>query len=108
MWTILSIRICDSTFYTHSISLAAYHNDPATSFRVFYSSLKVATISETPKTQLFDLISNIGGIFGLFIGISFVTLFELAEIFIEIIFSIFQRNNIKVENIENENKRIRN
>ncbi len=99
---------CDSTFYTHSISLAAYHNDPATSFRVFFSSLKVATISETPKTQLFDLISNIGGIFGLFIGISFVTLFELAEIFIEIIFSIFQRNNNKVEIIENENKRIRN
>jgi septal ring factor EnvC (AmiA/AmiB activator) len=48
--------------------------------------------SEIPKTEIFDFISNIGGILGLFIGCSFVTLFELAELVIEIGF-IFNGNN---------------
>jgi len=97
---------CDSNIYTHSLSLASNY-DSLTTFRVFYSSLKVATISQIPKTQIFDLVSNIGGIFGLFIGISFVTLFEISEIFIVIVFSLFQNNN-HVEKIDNENEKMKN
>ena len=52
------------------------------------------------------MISNIGGIFWLFIGISFVIIFEIAEILIEILFSLFQRNN-RVEIIKDEKKRIK-
>jgi hypothetical protein len=99
---------CDSTIYTYSVSSTydAKHKN-TTAIRFFYNSLKVAEISQTSQTQIYDLVSNIGGIFSLFIGLSFVTLFEIAEVFIEIIFSLFQRNNI-VENSENENTRIKN
>jgi hypothetical protein len=36
-----------------------------------------------------DFISNIGGVFGLFVGASFVSLFEIAEILIEMAFILF-------------------
>jgi len=87
---------CDSTIYTYSMSTGQPANESTTTttFRVFYNSLKVATISQKPKTQLFDLVSNIGGIFGLFIGLSFVSLFEIGEIFIEILISILFRNSV--------------
>jgi len=75
---------CDSTFYSHSLSSEIAPGDNSIRFKVYYTSLKVVTITEKPKTQLFDLISNIGGIFGLFIGIGFVSVFEVSEIFIEI------------------------
>ena len=47
--------------------------------------------------QLFDLISNIGGILGLFVGLSFVNLFEIGEILFEIcfIFSAYYRKKVK-------------
>ena len=99
---------CDSTIYTYSMSTGQPANESTTTttFRVFYNSLKVATISQKPKTQLFDLVSNIGGIFGLFIGLSFVSLFEIGEIFIEILISIFLRND-RINNIENEIEKIK-
>jgi hypothetical protein len=45
------------------------------------------------KEKEFDLLSNIGGILGLFIGVSFVTLFEIGELLIEILLFIFKRKN---------------
>jgi len=42
-------------------------------------------ISQIPKEKGFDLLSNVGGILGLFIGVSFVTLFEICELFIEML-----------------------
>jgi hypothetical protein len=48
-----------------------------------------------PKIEPFDLISNIGGILGLFIGCSFVSLFELVEIFLEVYFILFSNKNNK-------------
>jgi len=36
--------------------------------------------------QFIDLISNIGGSLGLFVGISFISFLELFEILVEIIF----------------------
>ncbi len=47
-----------------------------------------------PKTKIFDFISNIGGILGLFIGSSFVTLFEIGELLIEISFILTKKNEI--------------
>lgn len=64
---------------------------------VFFRSLKYTLISQQPKMQEFDLISNIGGIFGLFIGLSFVTLFEIAEILLQILFTFFNFNIIDVD-----------
>jgi len=95
---------CDSTIYKYSSSSSYDDNhENKTAIRFFYNSLKVTNISQIPKTQMFDLISIIGGTFSLFIGFSFVTFFELTEIFILILLSLFQKSN-RIEKIENENK----
>ena len=96
---------CDSTFYSHSLNSQTVMQsnaalDGSTSFTVYYSSLKVVTITEKPKTQLFDLISNIGGIFGLLIGIGFVSLFEVSEVFIEILVHFAHKNRNRIHPIK--------
>jgi len=60
-------------------------------------SLKYTSIIELPKTNLFDFISNIAGISDIFIGASFVSLFEITEIIIEIFYILFQNKKIKNE-----------
>jgi hypothetical protein len=61
--------------------------------RIFYNTLKYTLLTQYLKTDDFDLISNIGGILGLFIGCSFASFFEIFEIVIEIIFILFQKKN---------------
>jgi hypothetical protein len=52
---------------------------------VFYPYLEYTEISETPKTSWFDLVSQVGGSLGVFLGLS---VFHFLEVF-EIIFLIF-------------------
>jgi hypothetical protein len=47
---------------------------------VYYSDLEYTEISQLPKYTLISLISNIGGAFGLFLGMSLLSFFEIAEI----------------------------
>jgi hypothetical protein len=56
---------------------------------VYYKELKYTLISQQPETEIFDLISKIGGILGLFMGISFMSLIEILEILFEIMSIIF-------------------
>jgi hypothetical protein len=56
---------------------------------VYYQDLKYTLISEQPKVELFGLISNLGGILGLFIGFSFISLLELFELIAEFIYILF-------------------
>jgi acid-sensing ion channel 2 len=51
---------------------------------VYYEDLKYTLI-----TQLFGLISNIGGTLGLFIGFSFISVLELFELLVKYILIIF-------------------
>jgi hypothetical protein len=46
-------------------------------------------ISQQPKIELFGLISNLGGILGLFIGFSFISLLEIIEVLAELIYVYF-------------------
>ncbi len=94
---------CDSTFYTYSFSLINVQKTNL--FRIFYNSLKVATITQKAKSRDCDLVSTIGGIFGLFIGVSFVSFFEISEIFIEIFLTLFHGKYNK-NKIQNSKKRI--
>jgi hypothetical protein len=52
--------------------------------RVYYKNLKYTIISESPKMEVYNLVSNIGGNWSLFLGISFLSIIELVEIIIEI------------------------
>jgi hypothetical protein len=50
--------------------------------------------------QLFDLISNIGGLLGLFLGVSFLTLAEVIEAFLaifEILIANFRSNKKRIK-----------
>lgn len=52
---------------------------------IYYDSLNYVLISQYPKIEVYNFISNIGGIFSLFFGISFISFIELIEIIIEVI-----------------------
>ena len=58
---------------------------------VFYEDLKYTLITQHPKMQLFGLISSIGGIFSLFLGMSLLSFIEIFEIFLETIFILFDK-----------------
>jgi len=60
---------------------------------IYYDSLDYTSITESVKFSGSDLISNIGGTLGLFIGISVLSFVEIIEIIIEI-FLILAKNKI--------------
>ena len=57
---------------------------------IFYDELKQTVISENVKMELSDMVSNIGGVLGLFLGLSFLSLFELVEIILNIFIIVFK------------------
>ena len=64
-----------------------------------YDSASYLNYEETPTISLFALLSNIGGVIGLLLGMSFLSLFELIELAISSIFYIikhkYQKNKLK-------------
>jgi hypothetical protein len=58
---------------------------------IFYSQMSYTRISESPKISSFDLMSNMGGTLGLYIGISFLSFIEIVEMILEVIFISFNR-----------------
>ena len=76
---------------THNITYEDLRNSMI-AFNVFYKSLQFTSITEIAKTELIGLVANIGGLLGLFIGVSFLSFGEIVEIFFEILFIIFEKN----------------
>jgi hypothetical protein len=56
---------------------------------VYYDDLKYTLINQIPKTEISGLISNIGGTFSLFLGLSIGSFLEIIEILIEFILTLF-------------------
>lgn len=52
--------------------------------RVFYDELSFTQVTDSASVEIFDLLSNVGGNLGLFLGISFLSFVELVEILVEI------------------------
>jgi len=65
--------------------------DDLISFNVFYYDFKYTTVSQQPKMSVLSFISNIGGNFGLFIGISFLSFVEIIQFVLEIAFILSER-----------------
>jgi hypothetical protein len=102
---------CNSIIYDFTISSSSYPNQflydvfsekgyifnityeefrsRAIELNVYYNSLTYAKLSESPKTSIVDLFSNIGGTLGLYVGVSLLSLVELFEIFAEFVFICF-------------------
>ena len=53
------------------------------SFSIYYTDFKYTYISQSPKMRMIDLVSNFGGLLGLFVGMSFLSFGELIQILIE-------------------------
>ena len=68
--------------------------------RIFYDEMIKVTVSEEIKTQLADLVSSCGGIIGLFMGLSFLSMFEFIEIIIKILVVLFKLNSTNINTVE--------
>ena len=85
---------CDSVKYETFYSFTKFERnnsfnvkiDDYVAFGVYFDSLDYTLIDQIPKMNKLDLISNIGGNLGLFIGVSFLSFAEIIELFIEILF----------------------
>ena len=64
------------------------------SIYVYYDDLKYTIIRKSPKFEWLDLISNIGGIMGIFLGTSFLSFVEIIDILV-IIFTMLATKKIK-------------
>ncbi|XP_031558143.1 FMRFamide-activated amiloride-sensitive sodium channel-like, partial [Actinia tenebrosa] len=49
---------------------------------VYYADLDYAHVEETPKYEFQDIISNVGGQLGMWIGVSALSIAEVIELFI--------------------------
>jgi hypothetical protein len=58
---------------------------------IYYQDLGYTRITETPTMIVQDLLSQIGGMLGLFIGFSLLSLIELLELMLEMMFIFFKR-----------------
>lgn len=56
------------------------------SFYIFCEDLKYTIITQKEKMAMADLASNIGGIIGVFMGSSFLSLIEFLQLFIEVFY----------------------
>lgn len=56
---------------------------------VYFDEIKYTKISEAPTTTCVELIANIGGTLGLFIGISLLSFVEVIELFVDVISIVF-------------------
>jgi hypothetical protein len=77
--------------YNQTLSFDLVKSNRA-SFTVFYSRIDFTRLTESPKTSIADLFSQVGGALGMFVSFSIFTLFELIEIFILIIYNLLFKN----------------
>ena len=63
---------------------------------VSYDNLYYTSVDEVPSMTLNDLLGNLGGQLGLFIGISFLSLVEILEIAFEVCFIVYENKKNKV------------
>ena len=103
---------CDSLEYNYIISQANLPNilelDPSEynlskidryrdshlSLNIYYNSFYYTVIEEVVKIEMVDLISGIGGIIGLFIGCSVLSIAEIFELIFLVIEALFKRDKV--------------
>jgi hypothetical protein len=85
---------CQMTTYLVETKISPFKLVNQVRFRVYYKTLKHTVINQSPKIILSDLISNIGGIIGVFLGISFLSFIEIIDFILQIIYIFcFHINN---------------
>ena len=60
---------------------------------IYYGQLQETIIEQSPKMQITDLVSTIGGILGLFLGMSFLSIVEFIEILVQTLIILLRNDN---------------
>ena len=60
-------------------------------FQIYFESYYYDLISESPALIIPTLLANIGGLLGLFLGLSLLTFFEIFEIFFELFYKLIEK-----------------
>ena len=116
---------CDNTYYTYSLSTSLFPTRKYSEYllksnlirnkypnittheelkknvariQIFFDGMKETVIEESVKTEMSDLISNLGGLLGLFLGLSFLSLIEFVEVFLQVVFVSFNKEKTHSEN----------
>ena len=94
---------CDSIKYETTISFTKFSDgfkyfldingtfDNYIAIDIYYEHLEYTSISQLPKMDIFDLVSNIGSNLSLYFGVSFVSFAEFIEIIGEIVIILFEK-----------------
>ena len=87
----------------------SHKNDKRATIGIFYENLNVRLITEIPMFTTGDLVSSIGGILGLYLGISMICIAEIFMLVAKIISIIFLsfKNVIKMKNTKKNYSRKR-
>ena len=82
--------------YSKNMSKLTYENLKRTMIQisVFYGDLGYNQFDQSAKTDVIDLVSNIGGTMGLFLGISFLSFIEIFDIFLQILLNKNPSNSV--------------
>ncbi len=88
---------CDSISYSLSVHTNSINLNGNSRVYIYYHDFYYTSITEQPKTTFDQLISNIGGLLGLFIGGSLMSFFEIFELLISILVIIFKSRKRKVK-----------
>ena len=95
LYGLLSILLSDTPTFANIREISYKAN-------VFYPHLQYTQISQTPKTSPFDLLSQIGGSLGVFLGLSFLHFVEIVEIGVVMLHGgikmVLQRSSTKTVN----------
>ena len=84
-----SIR--NSSKFYRNVSLEKYKESHLV-LNVYYPSVEYKEIVEIPKTNFLDLIANLGGVLGIFLGFSIFSLVEFAELIFRVLSPYFNDN----------------
>ncbi|XP_061184361.1 acid-sensing ion channel 1B-like [Saccostrea echinata] len=73
----------------------SYAKDNYIELKIYYDSLIETVVTEVPEFNIFEMLSNIGGLMGIFLGASLLSVVELVEFFLLI---LSHRNKLETVN----------
>ena len=69
-----------------------------TKVNIYFKDPEVTVIEQQPMMMPFDLVSNVGGILGFFVGMSILSMCEVFEFFCELVTELFSKSSVKKNN----------
>ena len=88
---LLRRQLVASKFANESVVSTEELEKSVVKLNIFYDSLSMLDVAEIPSVTEVDLISKWGGMFGLFLGLSVLSMVEIVEIFFEVALILFKK-----------------